>query len=770
MTGNRTTSPPGHWTTASATRTRRAAAAAAAAVLALLGLPLLAGRVYAGLDLTRVDVGTLCELRARLGEAGLLLSDALGGGMPLATDPQVQLFYPLRWLVLPLPPDVGACVQGILHLAVAAAATTWLVRTLAVRPATAGWAGVAFALCGTVVNLLLHIVYMAGAAWMPLAWAAVRTLLRRDGTFPRAALATALLGCVLGGEPQSWALCLVLCGVEVVAARHRPRAGPVAGFVALASVLSVVAGLVLWWPTLADLRLTGRSGMALGEVTSWSYGPWMWLATVAPGVLLERVAGDVALPALAEGTVGPGRGFWNDMPYLGWLLLALSAAGLGARRARTAGVVALGATVAALGEYTPVLPWLVRVLPPLGAFRYPAKYLVVATLAVVVLAAVAADRLPRFRRQLLGLGSAALALQVTGMMAVSVLAPRLDALAPAATAEWAAPSEMLRGVLWQGAVPLAAALLVAWRFPRRGRWVLGLAVLDLAVADLQSVPVMPDLRGVQSPLRVLGPEAVLCHDLRVSAVGFSSGEGVFGSVLAQRLLLLPQWNACDGMASGIVYGPLQSRMNLWLSAQVNDRYGWAARAAGCTHMVVTRAPVDAAAHEVAVAGITGGFHLGGGDRAAVYAVTSPLPPSWVVAAPRWAPDEASLQAGLVSGTDPQAWVDDPLHRLAEQALPAGGLDGVEVARVDGGYRVVTRGGAGVVAVRTAFLSGWRAWQDGAELPVVRVAGSFVGVVIRNAAGGAVDLRYLPTGWPAAPVLSVMALLGLVGACVRRRAA
>ncbi|MBN2360185.1 MAG: hypothetical protein JXR83_12105, partial [Deltaproteobacteria bacterium] len=171
------------WRRHAARATAAACAAAAAIALALLGLPLVFGHYYYGLDQTQTNVGLLCAIERLLAQdAPLWLSPAVGNGAPLLTRPEAALFYPVRWLALLLPPDAGASLEAVLHLALAAAGATWLGRTFGLRPAAALAAGLATAFSGSYLDLLLHTsIYPAGGAWLPWVWAAARRALHPGG-------------------------------------------------------------------------------------------------------------------------------------------------------------------------------------------------------------------------------------------------------------------------------------------------------------------------------------------------------------------------------------------------------------------------------------------------------------------------------------------------------------------------------------------------------------------------------------------------------------
>jgi len=134
----------------------------------------------------------------------------LGG--PLAGDPTAAVFYPPK-LVFFLPGDFGCLMNLYLigHLLLAAWATCRFARhVLRVGRTGATLAGISYALAGPVLAQTNNVIYLVGAAWLPLALElAYRTV--GDEKLQQSLYATArnvvLLGLVLammilGGDPQ----------------------------------------------------------------------------------------------------------------------------------------------------------------------------------------------------------------------------------------------------------------------------------------------------------------------------------------------------------------------------------------------------------------------------------------------------------------------------------------------------------------------------------------------------------------------------------------
>jgi hypothetical protein len=756
--------------------TRRAAALAGVTALALALVPLLLGRSYFGMDLTYMELGLLCDLRAAWSAGEVGLSSMLGNGEPRLANAQAQLFYPVRWLVLAFPPDTALNLGVAVHLAVAAAGAAWLVRTHGVGVQASACAGVAYAACGTVACQVGHATYIVGAAWLPVMWAEARCATRfRAGGGAPVALALSAAACLLGGEPQSFVVAGGVVGVECLRclARRRGRALASVGRVALALAAALALAMPQWLPAWREMALTHRAqGFRAAEALKWSFTSAEWLGALAPGILRQPLQGETTWwKLLADG--GPSMA-WNSSTYLGPLLLVVSWLGITQRRTRVAAVVYLGALVLAVGDALPVLPWLLDAVPPVSVFRYPAKFLVVASLAAVVVAVVTLSRWGRTAggRGLLRTGGVAL---LAGMGAVGAVAwaaaDVLDGLplGSAPDADLPTVSRALVVAVGTGAAPLAIAVGVCWRSARWARWTPLLAALDVLLAAPLAVDVGPPLATRASPLRALAQppgQAVLCHhaDLLSHQFHVPGDYSAWPQAHWARFVAYPTLHACDGLVSGLSYSSLQTAVNRTLAAAVSADWAWAARALGCTHLVTGRPPRDGTVHRL-WPGQAGGS---GGDVAQavnLFGVEDPVPPAFVSRAPRLLVGEGEVVAALEAGRESPALlavVDDPLGRLGDTSLPDGA--GVVDVRVEWAGRsrptlTATGHGGGVLGITSSFQVGWRARQAGQQLPVVRAAGSHVAVVVADVAAGPVELAYQPPG------LEDGILLALLGVAV-----
>lgn len=124
-------------------------------------------------------------------------------GVPLAAGGTAAAFYPPLLLVVLAPSfEVGYCTYVLGHMVLATLSAWRLARHWRASTTGAAVAGVSYAFSGSVLFQYANVVYLVGAAWLPLAlWAGERL---GDGRWRASmGLALALALMVLGGDPQA---------------------------------------------------------------------------------------------------------------------------------------------------------------------------------------------------------------------------------------------------------------------------------------------------------------------------------------------------------------------------------------------------------------------------------------------------------------------------------------------------------------------------------------------------------------------------------------
>lgn len=474
-------------------------------------------------------------------------------GAPFFANAQTALLYPLNavYLLLPVPQALSA--SAILH--------TWLAGALLylLARATFGWcvgaalvAALAFAFGGYLTGLVTHINQLQAAAWLPLLVYLLLGAVARRSVRWAVGGAGVLALAVLAGHSQVVYLTLVALGAVALLApwlvpeprRERgaltvlgaPGAGPVPaavrvvravpwwrrlpwrawvwslGLYALLAVLGLLLTAVQLVPT-AEVQREGirGGGLSYTEASSFSLPPPLLLQALLPGFWRnpfgEYVAYIGVLPLALAGlalAVGPRR----------WVLLGGGLAGLG--------------LFLALGGYNPLYPLLYHVVPGLGLFRVPARWLFVYSFGAALLAGLGTQwlwqtagaarwwhRLDR-RRVLVVAASAAGGLAVLVLLGGDLGARRFY-------------------LAWGGLALLAAALaaLALWR-PRLGSVLLVGAVAAELVAASQpaafhdAIPaeVYRSERPVLAPVRAEGATS--------RVLSLARDEYVLGEIVAGR--------------------------------------------------------------------------------------------------------------------------------------------------------------------------------------------------------------------------------------------
>jgi hypothetical protein len=321
-------------------------------------------------------------------------------GMPMLAEPQIGVLYPLRALFLsPLSPSLELSLFILLHFPLAALFTYILARSLQLSQTAATLSGLVFGFGGFLMAQVSNVNIMTGAVWLPLALYAIIQATRR-----RSWLAALLAGLpltlqILTAHSQIVFYTLITTAgyglyrlaVDFLAGppprRHNPRYALQTGLLVAAAIAT---GLLLAAPQLLPsselLQFTLRSqDRGLGLLTENSLHPLMWLNLILPSAFGNNVIGFKG-----------GDPFQEVFTYTGFIPLLLAVVGLRAWRRpdqRFFLLLLAGAIVLALGDHTPLYRYVIQYLPGFDLFRIPARWLMVVTLALAVLAGFGLDML-----------------------------------------------------------------------------------------------------------------------------------------------------------------------------------------------------------------------------------------------------------------------------------------------------------------------------------------------------------------------------------------
>jgi hypothetical protein len=148
-------------------------------------------------------------------------------GMPLLGNPTAAVLYPGKLIYALLPYPVAARVYTMTHAALAFVAMLIAMRGWGVSWAGSGLAALGYAFGAPVLFQYCNIIYLVGAAWLPLGFLAVDRWLTQGSRWAILGLAAVLAMQVLGGDPQASYL-LGLCaggyavGLAWLGSRQRP--------------------------------------------------------------------------------------------------------------------------------------------------------------------------------------------------------------------------------------------------------------------------------------------------------------------------------------------------------------------------------------------------------------------------------------------------------------------------------------------------------------------------------------------------------------------
>ncbi|MEA2237353.1 MAG: hypothetical protein QOC81_2077 [Thermoanaerobaculia bacterium] len=296
-------------------------------------------------------------------------------GEPWLANPQTGVFYPPAWIFVALPFSAAYTLYLFFHVVLLGCGAYLLFARLTRPGGAALAAALALTFCGPVMSLLDISNNLTTFAWIPLIlWCAL------DGVSSRAS-AVAIAMSFLAGEPFYAAVGALL----FVIVRRRGVLDVID--VALTSfALSSIQLLPFLSMALSSDRANGGVPRATLFRDSMPLGDWLRIA-IPPNL------GAIPLdPHLGQHFI--------LIVYVGTLTVFFALLGIIAGRARAVGWVALIVVCVFVGlgdHFAPSAEILARL--PLTLFRYPARMVPLAVLAICALAAIGCDRVIRGRWQ-----------------------------------------------------------------------------------------------------------------------------------------------------------------------------------------------------------------------------------------------------------------------------------------------------------------------------------------------------------------------------------
>ena len=137
-----------------------------------------------------------------------------GGGTPLCADPTASLWYPGKLVfALPLGSAVNYKLYVVGHVVLCAIAAYWLARRWGGSRYAASLAALSYACGGSVAFQHANVVYLVGAAWLPVAAGLIDDIFRERRLSSAVWLGVVLALMVLGGDAQMAYHVLLLGGL-----------------------------------------------------------------------------------------------------------------------------------------------------------------------------------------------------------------------------------------------------------------------------------------------------------------------------------------------------------------------------------------------------------------------------------------------------------------------------------------------------------------------------------------------------------------------------
>jgi hypothetical protein len=168
-------------------------------------------------------------------------------GMPLLGNPTAAVLYPGKIFYAALPYPWAARLYIVAHTVVALAGMYLLLRSWQASVAGAGIGALAYAFGMPVLFQYCNVIFLVGAAWLPLGFRAAERWLRQGRRWGLIELALVLVLQTLGGDPESayvLGLCAAGYAIVLAALRCRPER---AGFLLSWRLLLALVVLVFFW-------------------------------------------------------------------------------------------------------------------------------------------------------------------------------------------------------------------------------------------------------------------------------------------------------------------------------------------------------------------------------------------------------------------------------------------------------------------------------------------------------------------------------------------
>jgi hypothetical protein len=369
---------------------------------------------------------------------------SVGGGQPLAGNPNLLTFYPDNVLYLLLPAHIAFNLHFLIHLALAFFAMRALLLLRGISGRSALLAATMYVACGPVLSSTAFYNLVTATALVPAALAALESLLARTDWKRASMLGTVWGLIVLAGEPMV-GIGTALLSLIVLGSRLTFRSLPPLATAAFLAVL-IASPLIVSWNEISVETERGGRRYSADTVLAASLPPWR-LAEMFAGPLFGSTVDRTASGFAANAPLLRWPPLFGSL-FLGGLALAAWASAFRGRQLPFA-TAALVLTFLALGRFNPLVRLPIEELESLRFVRYPEKLVLHLTVVLFVCVAELLDRPARQR------------LVQSMLLLTALIAPAVALFRPTS------PVILRAGI---AAVLAIALLVIARRFPDLSRY------------------------------------------------------------------------------------------------------------------------------------------------------------------------------------------------------------------------------------------------------------------------------------------------------------
>ncbi len=447
------------------------------ATVGLIMAGLLVGYEPSGGDPDRIFRPIKAELSASLKQGTLpYWSERLGLGAPLVAESHVAAFYPLNWLLYGVL-NVSAAyrLSMWLHYVIMAAAVYAYARQLEISPWAAAVSAIAFTFCGFQTIHSSHEWAYHTLAYLPICLLLIDRFastgeLRWLGWFGLAWGAQITLGHF---QVQFWTGALAaFTGMWRAAQTGQHKRRVIGVLAALALAVGVAAVQLI--PTFELAEMVGQLSRSANELAFYSYPPDHWNELAVPGLFRGLAQGPEGRYWFSQDTTG-----YETCLFVGTVPLILAIIGFfgGGSRIWPWRVITIATlALATIPRWWPMGYVYLLKVPGFGFFRCPARYTVISSLGLCLLAGRGFDRALTNRRFYLGLILAIV--YGIGSIVWAFALPRIRPEFRPNLSDFAVIERVaIAAVMWLASV----VLLIYWRRKARGIAVLFvLTAIELA--------------------------------------------------------------------------------------------------------------------------------------------------------------------------------------------------------------------------------------------------------------------------------------------------